>query len=717
MRKGMSYWGFMGMVVGFGAALAAAQEGLVRMKLGKGSYPVARRSDHVDELHGVKVADPYRWMEDIDSAETRAWVEAQSQLTEGFLARIPARGKLKARLTELWDYEKFGTPFREGERYFWSRNSGLQNQSVVYTAKGLGEEGAVLIDPNTFSSDGTVALSGLRPSPDGSLVAYGVAVSGSDWNEWKVREVATGADRPDVLKWMKFGGVSWARDGSGFFYGRYPEPEAGANLKAANYHQKLYFHKLGTAQSEDVLVLEDAEHKDWRFDGEVTDDGKYLVITVSKGTDDKYRILWKDLKAGDGRIETLVEDFTSEYTFIDNEGSKLYFKTDKGAPRGKVIAVDVSGPGALEQAEEVIPEARETLQGVSRVGEKLIASYLRDAHSVVKVFDLNGALEREVALPGLGTATGFGGKRGDTETFYAYTSFTQPTTIYRYELSTGKSEVFKAPRVGFDPDQYVTKQVFYTSKDGTRIPMFLSHRKDVAPGPETPCYLYGYGGFNIALTPSFSPSNLVWMELGGIYAVANLRGGGEYGEEWHQAGTKQRKQNVFDDFIAAAEYLIREKVTSTPKLGIAGGSNGGLLIGAVLNQRPELFGAAVPAVGVMDMLRFHKFTIGWAWVDDYGSAENAEEFPALRAYSPLHNIRSGACYPPTMVVTADHDDRVYPAHSFKYAAELQAAQGCDNPILIRIETKAGHGAGKPTTKLIEEAADRWAFLAEALGVK
>jgi prolyl oligopeptidase len=682
----------------------------------KPEYPTASKSDHVDSYHGTKVPDPYRWMENLDASETTTWVKAEAKLTESFLARIPARRPLKSRLTQLWDYEKFGIPSKEGGRYFWSRNSGLQNQSVIFTALALDAEPAVLLDPNTFSADGTIALTGLEPSPDGQLVAYGKAVAGSDWQEWFVRDIAAGNDRPDKIEWVKFSSVSWTKDGAGFFYGRFPEPKPGENLKAANYHQRLYYHKLGTPQSEDQLVIEDPEHKEWQFHGSVTDDGRYLVITVSKGTDDKYRILWKDLNDPANTIRTLIDHFYHEYSFIDNEGTKFYFKTDAQAPRGRVIAIDLALDDPVKQQIDIIPQAEETLGGVSRVGDVLFAAYLKDAHSLVKVFDLAGRPVRDVALPGLGTASGFGGERGDRETFYSYTSFTQPATIYRHDLATGTSSVLKSPKLGFNPADYETKQVFYASKDGTKIPMFLSYKKTTRLGPETPCYLYGYGGFNVSLTPSFSPSNLVWMERGGVHAVANLRGGGEYGESWHKSGTKAKKQNVFDDFIAAAEYLIREKVTSTPKLAIEGRSNGGLLIGAVLNQRPELFGAAVPGVGVMDMLRFHKFTIGYAWVDDYGSSDNSDDFAALRAYSPLHNIKQGACYPPTLVITADHDDRVYPAHSFKYAAALQAAQGCDNPILIRIETRAGHGAGKPTSKLIEEAADKWAFLVHSLGI-
>ncbi|RUL89101.1 prolyl oligopeptidase family serine peptidase [Tautonia sociabilis] len=678
-------------------------------------YPEARRGDVVDTYHGTPVADPYRWMEDIDSEETRTWVEAQVALFASYIAEVPARKRLQDRLTQLWDYEKFGIPFEEGGRYFYSYNSGLQNQNVYYTTESLADDGRVLIDPNTFSADGTVALAGLSPTKDGRRIAYAVSDAGSDWMTWKVRDVETGRDLDDVVRWSKFSGAEWTPDGDGFFYGRFPEPEPGDDLKAANYFEKVFFHKIGTPQDQDRLVWEDPEHKDWRADATVTDDGAYLLLTIGRGTDDKYRILYRPLADEGAEPKHLVGDFDADYTFIDNDGPRLFFRTDKDAPLGKVIAIHVDHPEP-EHWETIIPEAEETLLGANRIGDTLFAQYLKDARSQVKVFRLDGTFEREVEFPEIGTATGFDGDRASSETFYAFSSFTRPTTIYRYDLASGESTVYKRPRVGFNPDDYTTEQVFYTSKDGTRVPMFISYKKGTTFGPDTPTLLYGYGGFNIPLTPGFSVSRLVWMELGGVYAVPNLRGGGEYGEAWHQAGTKQRKQNVFDDFIAAAEYLIAEGRTSTPKLAIQGRSNGGLLVGACMTQRPDLFGACLPGVGVLDMLRFHTFTIGWAWTDDYGSAEVPEEFPALYAYSPYHNVKDGTCYPPTLIVTADHDDRVYPAHSFKFAAALQAAQGCDNPILIRIETRAGHGAGKPTAKIIEEAADEMAFLVDQLGV-
>jgi prolyl oligopeptidase len=702
----------LALVVGGSSPAPASEPSNGRTPL---KYPTARKAETVDDYHGTKVADPYRWLEDPDSPETRAWVEAENRVTFGYLEAIPARETLRRRLTRLWNYEKFGIPFREGGRYFFSRNSGLQSQSVIYSTTALDAEPTVLIDPNTLSADGTVALAGLAPSDDGSKVAYGLASAGSDWQEWKVRDVATGRDTSDLIRWVKFSSASWTKDGSGFYYGRFPEPKPGDDLKGANYHQKLYFHRLGTPQADDLLVYERPDQKEWQFHGDVTDDGRYLVITVSKGTDDKYRILYKDLRDPADRPVELIDNFDHEYTFIDNDGPVFWFKTDRDAPRDRVIAIDTRDP-APARWQEVVPQSAETLRDVDVVGGLFFASYLKDAHTEVRVFDLAGTHVRDVKFDGLGTAGGFSGKRGDKETFYSFTSYTSPPVVYRYDVAAGTSTVFRKPKLDFDPSAYETKQVFFASKDGTKVPMFISHKKGLVLDGKNPTHLFGYGGFNIPMTPSFSPADAVWMELGGVHAVANLRGGGEYGEEWHQAGTKLKKQNVFDDFIAAAEWLIAHKYTSTPKLAINGRSNGGLLVGACLTQRPDLYGATLPGVGVMDMLRFHKFTIGWAWVDDYGSADDPGQFRALHAYSPLHNLKSGTSYPPTLITTADHDDRVVPAHSFKFAATLQAAQGGDAPVLIRIETKAGHGAGKPTAKLIEEAADRWAFLVKALQI-
>jgi len=678
-------------------------------------YPITHKSDQVDDYHGLKIADPYRWLEDDNSAETKAWVEAQNKVTFGYLEKIPQRAAIKTRLTELWNYERYGVPFKQGGRYFLTKNDGLQNQSVLYTLPALADAPKLLLDPNKLSKDGTIALKSYDITDEGNIMAYSLSAAGSDWEEIRVRDVESVSDREDLIKWVKFSGISWTKDERGFFYSRYDEPTEETKLTKANYFHKLFFHHLGTPQPEDKLIYHRPDHKDWNFGGQVTDDGRYLIITASQGTDPKNRLLYQDLQKPDSSVVELLMDFDADYAFIDNDGPVFWFKTDLNAPRHRVIAIDVT---KLERAnwKEIIPEATETLVGVSTVNNQFICEYLKDAHSQVKIFGLDGKFVREVALPGIGTAGGFGGKRSDVETFYSFTSYTTPATIFRLDLKTGTSTVFRAPKMKFNPAGYETKQIFYASKDGTRVPMFVSHKKGVKLDGNNPTLLYGYGGFNINITPSFSVATLAWMEMGGVFAVPNLRGGGEYGEQWHQAGTKLRKQNVFDDFIAAAEWLIANKYTSSKRLAIEGRSNGGLLIGACMTQRPDLFAATLPGVGVMDMLRFHKFTIGWAWTSDYGSADNAEEFAAIRAYSPLHNLKCGAHYPSTLITTADHDDRVVPAHSFKFAAALQAAQSGHAPSLIRIDVKAGHGAGKPTAKLIEEAADKWAFLVRELNM-
>jgi prolyl oligopeptidase len=678
-------------------------------------YPQASKVEQVDDYHGILIPDPYRWLEDPDSEETKAWVEAENQVTFAYLEAIPARERIKERLTQLWDYEKYGVPFKKGERYFYFKNDGLQNQSVLYTLTHLDGEPTVLLDPNTLSEDGTVALAGLSVSENGKFLAYSLSTSGSDWQEWKVRDVELGQDLGDYLKWSKFSGASWTQDSEGFFYSRYDEPNETTKLQDANYFQKLFYHRLGTLQSEDVLVYERPDEKEWGFSGDVTEDGTYLIISVWKGTDSKNLVFYKDLSTTDAPVVELINIFEANYSFIDHEGTVFWFQTDLEAPRGRAIAIDISKPDR-ENWREIIPQEAETLGGIGVLNDQFVASYLKDAHTQIKIFDLDGSFIREVMLPGLGSAGGFDGKRHDTETFYSFTGFTTPNTIYRYDMRSDQSTIFRQPKVDFDPNDYETKQVFYESKDGTKVPMFITHKKGLKLDGSNPTYLYGYGGFNASMTPGFSVSNLVWMEMGGVYALPNLRGGGEYGEDWHQAGIKLKKQNVFDDFIAAAEWLIAHQYTSPAKLAIGGGSNGGLLVGACMTQRPDLFGAALPAVGVMDMLRFQKFTIGWAWVADYGSSDNPEEFKALYAYSPLHNLKLGTAYPATLITTADHDDRVVPAHSFKFAAALQETHQGEAPVLIRIETKAGHGAGKPTTKVIEEAADRWAFLVKTLGM-
>ena len=685
-------------------------------------YPETKKGDVAEEYHGVKIADPYRWLEDDNSAETKAWVEAQNKVTFGFLEGIAERGKLRARLTELWNYERFTAPHREGGRYFFRRNSGLQNQSVLYVADALDAEPRVLLDPNALSPDGTVALAGYSISEDGALMAYGLAKAGSDWEEWRVREVATGKDREDRIEWVKFSAAVWMKDGSGFYYSRFDAPKEGAAFTGLNEFHKLYFHKIGTTQSEDALVYERRDHRDWGIHGYVSEDGRWLIVTITVGSDPKNRVYYRDLSKRDAAIVPLLDDFDADYTFVGNDGTVFYFRTDLEAPLGRLIAIDVTKP-ARPNWREVIPQGADSLSDVGFVNDQFVCVYLHDAHSRVSVLAWDGKTPRakpvrDIALPGIGSASGFGGRRTDTETFYAFTGYTVPNTIYRLDLTTGKSTVFRQPKVAFDPAAYETKQVFFRSKDGTRVPMFITHKRGLKLDGTNPTLLYGYGGFDISLTPVFEIPSLVWMEMGGVYAVPNLRGGGEYGTAWHLAGIKARKQNVFDDFIAAAEWLIANNYTSPAKLAIRGHSNGGLLVGACMTQRPELFAAALPGVGVLDMLRFHKFTIGWAWTSDYGSSENAEDFKTLLAYSPLHRLKPGTRYPATLITTADHDDRVVPAHSFKFAAQLQAAQAADGPpVLIRIETKAGHGGGKPIAKVIDEHADEWAFLIRALGIQ
>ncbi len=680
------------------------------------SYPATRTVAQVDDYNGVTVADPYRWLEDDNSPETKAWVEAQNKVTFGFLEKIPERAAIRDRLTKLWNYERYAVPYKVGGRYFFSKNDGLQNQSVLYTMTSFDATPTLLLDPNKLSTDGTVALADTSVSKDGNLLAYGLAEAGSDWQIWKIRNARTGQDLPDKLQWIKFASPAWTTDGTGLYYSRFDEPKAGDALTSLNKFQKIFYHKLGTAQSEDKLVYERPDHDDWGFDEIVTDDGHYLVINVSTGSDQRNRVYYLDLTQPGAKVTPLLDDFDAQYAFIDNDGPVFWFQTNQNAPHGRIIAIDTTQP-ARAFWNEIVPEAPETLQGVSALNNSFVCTYLKDAHSQVKIFGLDGKLQREVMLPGIGDIAGFTGKRSDTETFYSYMSFTVPRTIYRLDLTTSTSTIFRQPKVDFDPADFETTQVFYTSKDGTRVPMFLTYKKGLKLNGTNPTLLYGYGGFDINITPWFSVANLVWLEMGGVYAVATLRGGGEYGEDWHQAGMKLKKQNVFDDFIGAAQWLIDHHYTSTPRLAINGASNGGLLIGACLTQRPDLFGAALPDVGVMDMLRFNKFTIGWAWMSDYGSPEDATEFKALYAYSPLQNIHPGTKYPPTLITTADHDDRVVPAHSFKFAATLQKAQAGTAPILIRVETRAGHGAGKPTDKLIAETADQYAFLLKELGMK
>jgi prolyl oligopeptidase len=679
-------------------------------------YPHARRTDFTEVLHGTQVPDPYRWMEDIDSPETTAWVQAQNELTQSYLATIPQREAIKARMTELWNYEKYSAPYRKGGRIFYSHNDGLQNQSVLFWQETLDSEPKILLDPNTLSEDGTVALSAVEISSDGKRMAYSLSESGSDWVEWHVRDVDSGEDLPDVIRWSKFSGASWTKDSAGFFYAAYDEPKTEEAFKQANLNQKLYYHRLGTPQSADRLVYKNDDEPKWGFWGEVSDDGKYLIVSIRQGTMRQFNITLINLEDPSTAPIELMTGFKAIYGYVGNLGDTYYFFTDDNAPMNRVIAVDINNP-AEGNWQTAVPEQAETLNNISLVNGKFLATYLQDAKSILRVFDTQGNLVDEPAVPGMGTITGFGGSPDDTDVFFHYASFATPGTIYRYDVIEQTVELFRAPQLNFDPEDYTTKQVFYPSKDGTLIPMFISHRKDLAISPETPLHLYAYGGFNISRVPEFSVPYLTWMEMGGILAVANLRGGGEYGKAWHEAGMKHNKQNVFDDFIAAAEYLIAEGYTSTPKLSISGRSNGGLLVGACITQRPDLFGAALGIVGVMDMLRFTKFTIGWAWVSDYGSPDDPEEFKTLLAYSPYHNVKQGTAYPPTMIITADHDDRVFPAHSFKFGAQMQWAQTGDNPILMRIESKAGHGAGKPVTKIIDDFSDQWAFLVKHLGME
>jgi len=682
-------------------------------------YPEARRGTEVDDYFGTPVPDPFRWLEDVDAPETRAWIAAENALTFSYLATIPARDAIRRRLTTLWDYPRFGTPFKKHGTYFYYKNDGLQHQAVLYRQATRMADPVVLLDPNTLSADGTVALSTLDLSEDARYLAYATAVSGSDWNEVRVRDVAGGRDLPDLVRWVKFSGLAWTHDHAGFFYSRYPTPANENPLLAVNRFHKLYYHRIGTDQGADRLVFERLDQPDWGVGADVTEDGRYLILNLWLGTDRRNRVHYADLQdpahpdLGAAPVR-LLDAFDASYGFVSNDGPVFYFRTDLDAPRGRLIAIDIRHPERAHWR-EIIPQAEDVLESVVLVHGTFVTTYLHDAHSRLLLFAQDGTPRGAIPLPALGSVADLSAESAqDTELFFSFTSYLAPTTIYRHDFTAGATAVFQAPQLAFDAGPYITEQVFYRSKDGTRVPMFITHRRDLVKDGSHPTYLYGYGGFNISLTPAFSSSVLIWLEMGGIFAVPNLRGGGEYGEAWHEAGMHEKKQNVFDDFIAAAEYLIAERYTTTPKLAIGGGSNGGLLVGGAITQRPDLFGAALPAVGVMDMLRFHKFTIGWAWVPEYGSADSAGQFPYLHAYSPLHRITPGVSYPATLVTTADHDDRVVPGHSFKFAAALQAAQAGARPVLIRIETKAGHGAGKPTTKLIEEAADRWAFLVRAL---
>jgi prolyl oligopeptidase len=696
--------------------LSASGTTVVKAASAKIAYPESKKVAQVDDYFGTMVADPYRWLEDENSADTKAWVEAQNRVTFAYLDKIPYRDKLKARLTQLINYPRISAPLRRGDTYFFSKNDGLQNQSVYYIQKGLNGTPEVFLDPNKFSADGTSTLSAFSLSKDGKYLAFGKSQGGSDWVDIHVMEVAPRKNLDDELKWLKASGVSW--QGDGFYYSRYPAPEKGRELTSRNEFQTVYFHKVGTPQSADQLIYEDKEHPQ-RFQGVgTTEDERFAILNISERGKGKKgnSLFYKDLAKGETAFSPIVAEIGNDsFNVIDNVGDNFLIRTDKNAPNGRVILVDPKNP---EQAnwKDVLPERSEPLQSVGTAGGKLFASWRKDVATKPYVFDLNGKLENEIVLPGLGTAGGFDGLNDDKVVFYSFTSFNFPLTIYKYDIATRTSTVFRKVDIpGFNPTDYETKQVFYNSKDGTRVPMFLVYKKGLNLDGNNPTVLYGYGGFNIVTAPSFSSTRMALLEQGVVYASANMRGGGEYGEKWHEAGTKLKKQNVFDDFIAAAEYLIANKYTSASKLAIQGVSNGGLLVGAVSNQRPELFRAVVEQAGVMDMLRFHQFTIGWNWIADYGSSANEAEFKALYAYSPIHNVRPGVKYPSTLITTADHDDRVVPAHNFKYAAALQAAQAGDNPILIRIDTNSAHGASS-TTKSIEQTTDIYAFLFDNLGV-
>lgn len=675
-------------------------------------YPKTRTVDHVDVLHGIRVPDPYRWLEDAGSPDTKAWVQAQNAISVPFLRAIPEREYIREKLKSLYNYERFGLASKEGGRYLWKRNDGLQDRDVLYVSDTLNGAGEVLIDPNKFE-DKTVALGEHTVDRQGRYLAYELQKSGSDWTEIALMDLRARKIMPDHLKWVKFSSPHWSDDGNGIYYSRYEEPDPSKSLQNLNINQKLYYHRIGTPQSEDRLIFFRPEEKNWMYGAKETADRKYLVLTVRLGSERKNAWFYRKLD-GDQWVE-LLPKWDSDYLLIGTEGSRFFFRTTLDAPRGRVIAVDVNRPDRANWT-DVIPEGADVLTDVAYVNGTFIASYLRDARSAVRLFDRTGKAVGEVDLPGIGRTTGFEGRQEDTEVFYQFTSYTVPPAIYRFDLKTRKSTLWKQPKVPVDLSRYETRLVFYNSKDGARVPMFVTARKDLRFDGNNPVYLYAYGGFNLPVTPAYNVSWVTWLEMGGVFANPAIRGGGEYGREWHLAGTKERKQNVFNDFIAAAEYLIAQKYTKPERLVISGRSNGGLLVGACLLQRPELFGAALPVVGVLDMLRFHKFTIGWGWVGDYGSPDNPKEFKALYAYSPYHNIKPGVRYPPTLITTADHDDRVVPAHSFKFAAALQAAQAGDAPILIRIQTSAGHGSGRTLSMLMEEQVDSLAFAVKNLGI-
>ena len=669
-------------------------------------YPETLKNTTVDNYFGTSVEDPYRWLEDDMSKETGDWVISQNKVTDNYLDSIPYRDKIRDRLTKLWNYSRMSNLNKKGDYYFYGFNTGLQNQDVIMYKKNIADAGQVFLNPNSWSDEGTVALSAFSASNDGKYVAYGKAVAGSDWNEFFIKEIENLRDLNDHLKWIKFSEIAWYKNG--FFYSRFNEPKEGDALKGENLNNKVYYHRVGTLQSDDVLIFEDIDHPGWSFNPTVSDDEKYLLISAIESTTGN-ALYVKDLTVKNSGFIKLVDNFENDFSFEGNIDSEIFLLSNRNAPKYKLLSVDMSNPkpGAWK---DIIPESPDqVLTGCSLSGDKIIATYLKDARNILTVFSLDGNFLNNIDLPGIGTVSFFNSNPQENEAFYQFSSFNYPASIFSYNAETNVSELVFKPEVDFNSDEYVTDQVFYTSKDGTKVPMFLVYKKGIKKDGKNPTLLYGYGGFNVTLSPSFSVRNVIWLENGGIYAVANIRGGGEYGEEWHQAGTVLNKQNVFDDFIAAAEYLIDSKYTSNKRLTILGGSNGGLLVGAVTNQRPELFAVSIPAVGVMDMLRYHKFTIGRYWASDYGTSEDSIQFDYLYRYSPIHNIKDGVKYPAVFVTTGDHDDRVVPAHSFKYIATLQEKYSGRNPVLIRIETNAGHGAGKPMTKVIDEVADMWSF--------
>jgi len=700
--------GALAVVFAFGAALDAVQAG-------KYTYPEAKKVDVTDDYHGTNVADPYRWLEDPDADDTIEWVTAENALTREYVDSYPGRDKIVDWFTNIWNYPRYSLPYKHGDRYFFSKNDGLQNQSVLYMQKSLDGDASVIIDPNKLSEDGTVALRNQEYSYDGTLLAYGLSSSGSDWQEIFVRDIDKGKDFDDKLQWCKFSSIAWKHDNSGFYYNRFPA-EGEVPKEDQNNYSRVYWHKLGTPQSQDELVYEDRAKKEYGFGPTITDDGEYLILYAYHGTDDRNGVFYRKVEADKSDFTTLLDINEARYSFIDNVGSTWYFNTTLDAPRGRIIAIDVDSPDR-NNWKEIVPESDDVIDFVSMVDDKLVVGYMRDAHNRLALFEQNGQAVKDIELPTIGSVFGISGRRQDKEMFFNFTSYVYPSTSFRYDFAKNELSVFREPKIDFDASKYTTEQFFFKSKDGTRVPMFVTYKKGLKKDGQNPCWLYGYGGFNISMTPYFSASRLLWLEMGGVYVVANIRGGEEYGEEWHQGGILGNKQNVFDDFIAAGEYLIAEGWTSTPKFLISGGSNGGLLVAACLLQRPELFGVVVCQVPVIDMLRYHMFTVGRYWVSDYGNAEaDPEHFEFMYKYSPLHNVKPGESYPPTLITSADTDDRVVPSHAKKFAATLQAEDGGQNPILLRVEMKAGHGGGKPMTKVIEEYADIYSFVFKTMGI-